>query len=141
MDCSFDESSPRRVTVRLLQHHSQRMNGGGLSYTLTARRLFQRNAVMTPAAVNAMWKGLLAEHLGMRFVETGPDRVVAELDIRDHLRTVRGTLHGGALMALADAVGGTAALINLPEGAATATIESKTNFFAAGRDRKSTRLN
>jgi uncharacterized protein (TIGR00369 family) len=79
---------------------------------------------MEPAAVNAMWKGLLAEHLGMRFVETGPDRVVAELEVRDHLRTIRGTVH---------AVGGTAALINLPEGAATATIESKTNFFAAGK--------
>lgn len=88
---------------------------------------------MDPAAVNSMWKGLFAEHLGMRFVETGPDRVVAELEIRDHLRTVRGTLHGGALMALADAAGGTAAIINLPEGASTATIESKTNFFAAGR--------
>ena len=86
-----------------------------------------------PDAVNQMWKGLLAEHLGMRFVETGPDRVVAELEIRDHLRTIRGALHGGTLMALADATGGTAALINLPEGAATATIESKTNFFAAGK--------
>jgi uncharacterized protein (TIGR00369 family) len=88
---------------------------------------------MNPAAVNGMWKGLFTEHLGMRFVETGPDRVVAELEIRDHLRTVRGTLHGGALMALADAAGGTATILNLPEGAATATIESKTNFFAAGK--------
>jgi uncharacterized protein (TIGR00369 family) len=86
-----------------------------------------------PDAINQMWKGLLVEHLGMRFVEAGPDRVVAELEIRDHLRTIRGTLHGGTLMALADAVGGTAALINLREGEATATIESKTNFFAPGR--------
>jgi len=86
-----------------------------------------------PDAINQMWKGLLAEHLGMRFVEAGPDRVVAELEIRDHLRTVRGTLHGGTLMALADATGGTAALINLREGETTATIESKTNFFAAGK--------
>lgn len=88
---------------------------------------------MDPAEVNRMWKGLLAEHLGMRLVETGLDRVVAELEIRDHLRTVQGALHGGTLMALADAVGGTAALLNLPEGAGTATIESKTNFFAAGK--------
>ena len=88
---------------------------------------------MDPSAVNDMWKGLLAEHLGMRFVETGPDRVVAELEIRDQLRTIQGALHGGTLMALADAVGGTAALLNLPEGAGTATIESKTNFFAPGR--------
>jgi uncharacterized protein (TIGR00369 family) len=88
---------------------------------------------MEPAAVNDMWKDLLAEHLGVRFVETSADRVVAELKIGDHLRTIQGNLHGGTLMALADTVGGTAALINLPEGAATATIESKTNFFAAGK--------
>jgi uncharacterized protein (TIGR00369 family) len=33
-------------------------------------------------------------------------------------------------MALADILGGTAASANLPEGAGTTTIESKTNFFA-----------
>jgi len=88
---------------------------------------------MDPAAVNEMWKSLLVGHLGMRFVETGTDRVVAELEIRDHLRNVNGVLHGGALMALADAAGGTAAILNLPEGAGTATIESKTNFFASGK--------
>jgi len=88
---------------------------------------------MDPNAVNDMWKGLLAEHLGMRLVETGPDRVVAELAIRDSLRTIGGALHGGTLMALADTVGGTAAMLNLPPGAGTATIESKTNFFAAAK--------
>jgi uncharacterized protein (TIGR00369 family) len=84
-------------------------------------------------AVNEMWKGLFAPHLGVRFLETGPDRVVAELEIRDPLRTIGGALHGGVLMALADTVGGTAAMLNLPPGASTATIESKTNFFAAGK--------
>ena len=89
-----------------------------------------------PEAINQLWKGLLVEHIGMRFVETGPDRVVAEMEIRDPLRTLSGVLHGGALMALADAAGGTATLLNLPEGVGTATIESKTNFFAAGRSGK-----
>jgi uncharacterized protein (TIGR00369 family) len=89
-----------------------------------------------PDAINQMWKGLLVEHIGMRFVETGPDRVVAEMEIRDQLRTLSGVLHGGALMALADAAGGTATLLNLPEGVGTATIESKTNFFAAGKGGK-----
>jgi uncharacterized protein (TIGR00369 family) len=38
-------------------------------------------------------------------------------------------------MSLADAAGGLCAFLNLPEGSAgTATIESKTNFFRAGRD-------
>ena len=89
---------------------------------------------MDPNAVNDMWKGLFAAQLGMRFVETDPDRVVAELEIRDPLRTIGGALHGGTLMALADTVGGTAAMLNLPPGASTATIESKTNFFAAGKN-------
>jgi 1,4-dihydroxy-2-naphthoyl-CoA hydrolase len=72
--------------------------------------------------------------LGIHFVEASPERVVAELSIRDDLRTVGGALHGGALMALADTVGATATFINLPPGASTTTLESKTNFFAAGRE-------
>ena len=88
---------------------------------------------MDQKATEDLWKGLLGEHLGIRFVVTEKDRVVAELDIRDHLRTVGGALHGGTLMAFADTVGGTATVINLPPGASTATIESKTNFFAAGK--------
>ncbi len=43
--------------------------------------------------------------------------------------TVGGALHGGYLMALADSVGAMCAYFNLPEGAATATLESKTNLF------------
>lgn len=77
--------------------------------------------------------GTLAEVLGIRFVEAAPERVVAELDIRDELRTVGGSLHGGTLMAFADTVGATATALNLPAGAGTTTLESKTNFFAAGR--------
>lgn len=74
------------------------------------------------------WDVGLMKHLGMRFVEVGPERVVAELDLRESLTTVGGAVHGGTLMALADTVGaaGTAAL-----GHRTATLESKTNFFAA----------
>ena len=72
-------------------------------------------------------------HLGMRFVEVGPDRVVAELEIKENLTTVGGAVHGGTLMALADTVGAAATVLNLPPGATTTTLESKTNFFAAGR--------
>ena len=87
-----------------------------------------------PAAVTERLKGTLSDSLGMRVVEATKDRVVAELPIRDDLRTVGGALHGGTLMAFADTVGATATAINLPPGATTTTLESKTNFFAAGRD-------
>jgi uncharacterized protein (TIGR00369 family) len=83
--------------------------------------------------LNRSLAGTLSTLLGLRFVEVGPDRVVAELDVRDAVRTVGGALHGGALMALADTVGAAGTAANLPEGAGTTTIESKTNFFAAGR--------
>lgn len=78
-------------------------------------------------------QGGLGALLGLRFVEAGPERVVAELEIRDDLRTVTGTLHGGTLMALADTVGAAGTVASLAAGQSTATIESKTNFFAAGR--------
>jgi 1,4-dihydroxy-2-naphthoyl-CoA hydrolase len=86
-----------------------------------------------PAAVTERFKGTLSDLLGIRFVEAGPERVVAELAYREDLTTVGGALHGGTLMAFADTVGATATVLNLPPGATTTTLESKTNFFAAGR--------
>jgi uncharacterized protein (TIGR00369 family) len=83
--------------------------------------------------MNESLRGTLADLLGIRFVDTSADRVIAELTVRDDLRTVGGALHGGTLMAFADTVGAAATIINLPPGASTTTLESKTNFFAAGR--------
>jgi 1,4-dihydroxy-2-naphthoyl-CoA hydrolase len=88
---------------------------------------------MDPTTMNDSLRGTLAGLLGIRFLETTAERVVAELPIRDDLRTVGGALHGGALMAFADTVGAAATIVNLPAGASTTTLESKTNFFAAGR--------
>jgi uncharacterized protein (TIGR00369 family) len=82
---------------------------------------------------NQRLAGTLPELLGMKFLSLEPDRVVAELAIRDDLRTVGGALHGGTLMAFADTVGAAATIVNLPTGAGTTTLESKTNFFAAGK--------
>ena len=86
-----------------------------------------------PRQISERWKGTLGELLGIEFVEATADRVVARLTIRDDLRTVGGALHGGTLMAFADTIGAVATVLNLPPGAGTATLESKTNFFAAGR--------
>ena len=86
-----------------------------------------------PAVVTQHFKGTLAELLGIRVVEADKERVVAELTIRGELTTVGGSLHGGTLMAFADTMGAAATALNLPPGAGTTTMESKTNFFAAGR--------
>lgn len=72
-----------------------------------------------------------AELLGMRLVSAERDRVVAELTVRPEHGNRNGVLHGGAVMGLADNLGGTATFLNLPEGATTSTVESKTNFFAS----------
>ena len=69
--------------------------------------------------------------LGIEFVAAAPERVVAEMIVREDLCTRPAVLHGGALMAFADTLGATGTILNLPDGAATTTIESKTNFIAA----------
>ena len=71
-----------------------------------------------------------AAFLGIKLTHVSSDRVEAELEVRKELATIPDILHGGAVMALADNLGGVATVVNLPEGARTATIESKTNFFA-----------
>jgi uncharacterized protein (TIGR00369 family) len=70
-----------------------------------------------------------ADFMGMRITHLSRDKVEAELVVRAELENRFGVLHGGAVMALADNLGGTATMANLPQGARTATIESKTNFF------------
>jgi uncharacterized protein (TIGR00369 family) len=75
----------------------------------------------------------LGTTLGIR-TSGGPDLVEAALDWAPELCTAAGVLHGGVLMALADSAGGVCAFLNLPPGAHTATIESKTNFFGAVKE-------
>jgi uncharacterized protein (TIGR00369 family) len=83
--------------------------------------------------IRSATKGMLPETLGVRFIEAAPERLLAEIDVTDALCTVPGIMHGGAIMAFADTLGGVATSLNLPPGAGTTTIESKTNFFAPGR--------
>jgi 1,4-dihydroxy-2-naphthoyl-CoA hydrolase len=71
-----------------------------------------------------------ARLLGMRITSATPDRLQAELKIREELRTSVDVAHGGCLMAFADTMGGMATFLNLPDGAATTTLESKTNFLS-----------
>jgi 1,4-dihydroxy-2-naphthoyl-CoA hydrolase len=68
--------------------------------------------------------------LGIEYLSASKERVTAELTVRDDLCTRPAVLHGGAIMAFADTLGAAATILNLPEGAGTTTIESKTNFLA-----------
>ena len=81
------------------------------------------------AAIQEKVKGLLPDLLGIEFTDVAPDKVVARLAVRKDLCTVGDNLHGGAIMAFADTLGAVAAILNMPEGSRTTTIESKTNFI------------
>jgi uncharacterized protein (TIGR00369 family) len=72
-----------------------------------------------------------ARLLGIKIVSAAPERVVAEMLIRDDLCTQPAVMHGGAMMALADTLGAYATVLNLSGGTTTTTIESKTNFLAS----------
>ena len=72
-----------------------------------------------------------SDFLGVELIEVTPERVVARMKVRPELCTRPAVLHGGAVMALADTLGGVATVANLAAGQWTTTIESKTNFLAA----------
>jgi 1,4-dihydroxy-2-naphthoyl-CoA hydrolase len=73
----------------------------------------------------------MPEHFGIRIVSAEKDKVVGEIDADErHLNNV-GIVHGGAYMAFADDLGGTAAGLNTPPEKRTTTIESESNFFRA----------
>ncbi|MEM9014377.1 MAG: PaaI family thioesterase [Pseudomonadota bacterium] len=70
-----------------------------------------------------------AKMIGVKMISAKPDRIEATLEVTPDHCTIPATLHGGAIMAFADNLGGCGAFMNMPEGAMTSTIESKTNFL------------
>ena len=75
-----------------------------------------------------------AAAVGMTIVEASAEEVRGRLAWAPERCTAGGVLHGGALMTFADSLGAVCAFLNLPDGATTGTIESKTNFFRAVRE-------
>ncbi len=71
--------------------------------------------------------------MGVRLLELGPERVVAELVVRPDLCTAGGIMHGGACMAFADTLGAVGTLVNLPAGKNTTTTDSSTKFIAGAK--------
>jgi 1,4-dihydroxy-2-naphthoyl-CoA hydrolase len=71
-----------------------------------------------------------AELLGIEFVSASSDKILATMTVREDLCTRPPVLHGGAIMAFADTLGAAGTIVNLPQGAGTTTIESKTNFVS-----------
>ena len=71
-----------------------------------------------------------SELMGVEFTMVTAEEVRATLAWSPERCTIGGILHGGALMALADAAGAVTAFLNLPEGGiGTTTVSSATNFL------------
>lgn len=85
---------------------------------------------MDLAALQATLPGL-PRFLGLTLTHAAADRVLAEMVVGAEHCTTADTIHGGALMALADTMGAIGTVLNLRDGQSTTTLESKTNFFAA----------
>src|SRR5260221_13757272 len=83
------------------------------------------------ASIQDRLRGLFPDLLGIELTEVAPERVAARLTVRAALCTTGKVLHGGAIMAFADTLGAVGTFVNLPDGARTTTIESKTNFLGA----------
>ncbi|NWG93280.1 MAG: PaaI family thioesterase [Parvularculaceae bacterium] len=70
-----------------------------------------------------------AKLLGVTMTLVTKERLEAELLVTPQHCTIPATLHGGAMMAFADNMGGCGAFLNMPAGMMTTTVESKTNFL------------
>ena len=77
-------------------------------------------------------QGGMARNLGIRLISVTKKKVIAEMPVKPRHLNRSKRVNGGALMAFADARGATGTVANLPPGHRTTTLESKTNFFAAG---------
>lgn len=70
-------------------------------------------------------------YFGIRIVSADKDTLVGELDVDDRHVNNGGHVHGGAIAAFADDLGGSLAALNVAKGFGTTTIESKTNILRA----------
>jgi uncharacterized protein (TIGR00369 family) len=73
----------------------------------------------------------LPAYLGIRLLEFGPGRLVAEMPVREELKTPFGNLHGGVMAGLVDHVLGVVAYPLMRRGQWAATTEFKLNYLAA----------
>ena len=94
----------------------------------------ENEATAAPDLEAAVAQMPFAAALGMVLDAAGAGEVRGRLAWAPERCTTAGTMHGGALMALADSLGGLCAFLNLPAGAGTATISSSTVFTRAVRE-------
>jgi uncharacterized protein (TIGR00369 family) len=100
-------------------------------YRLRSEGITKEIDVPRPEDLLAMMP--FSSHSGVELLQAEPTEVTGSLAWAPERCTAGGLLHGGAIMTLADSLGAVCAFLNLPEGASTSTIESKTNLFRGVR--------
>lgn len=84
-------------------------------------------------AIKEVHKNLLPGYLGIELIEASTEKVVGNLEIKEHHCTIGEIAHGGVVMSLADTMAAVCAFLNLPPNSRTNTIESKTNLIRPGK--------
>lgn len=106
----------------------------GKTAPAAARRMPAR--VDLPEANRAMIEESLSVGMGralqVHLKKLSRRGIRAEMTVSEEHINRSGRINGGIIMAFADVLGAMGTLANLPEGFRTTTLESKTNFFAAG---------
>src|ERR1041385_35268 len=72
--------------------------------------------------------------MGVEIVDASKLSVRGRIVVKPEICTAAHIMHGGAIMAFADTLGAIGAFLNLPDGALTTTIESKTNFIGSATE-------
>jgi 1,4-dihydroxy-2-naphthoyl-CoA hydrolase len=88
---------------------------------------------VTLGDLNALREGNMTAHLGIEFVELGPDFIRATMPVDERTVQPFGLLHGGASVALAETLGSVAAHACLPEGRTGVGLEINANHVRAMR--------
>src|SRR4051812_49454133 len=96
------------------------------------RKRLEADPANVSLETNPVLKGGMPQALGMRVTSLTRRKVTGEMHITPMHCNLNGRVNGGAIMAFADALGAVGAVANRPPGHRGGTIESKTNFFAAG---------
>jgi uncharacterized protein (TIGR00369 family) len=101
---------------------------------VTKKPAGRRRSARAPVSLddNPVIRGGMPQALGMRITSVTRKKVTGEMTITPMHLNLNGRVNGGAIMAFADCMGAVGATANRPPGYRGGTIESKTNFFAAG---------
>ena len=94
--------------------------------------LFRRPA--SPASLAAQHRGTTVEHLGIEFLQVGPDLLRARMPVDARTRQPAGILHGGASVVLAETLGSVAATLCLPPGQHAVGLDINANHVRAIRE-------